>query len=1790
MNPNLDDVPEQVQQVMSSPTLITADSSERNGRRPVMNGVNAPTVRGPVDVDDEVIIHTEGLEVPGPQASSSTTGQATSSSSSRPEHFLSTDRSVSREVTGGQEPRRSGFAARVVDGASAKALGETLLGKAKASPPGAFLSEVARAVTSIPATIEGMVQRSATGNHGSPGTTSQGQEGFASAQSGSPGDRRPPPSEGQVPPTPLFDAAAMTRLNELHSEAPHLYPGAWIPTSAERHSSTPSSDIQAEVRRQLSELMAMHEDESTRLRRQVEVLATENRELRSHIERTIARPPPPGSENSGFPGLGWFGRGIGSILGGSQRAGTPIRSPGLGTNPGLGTSPGLGTGRSPDPPPPGVPKVTMPHVTQALDPDLGPTEVLMEPPELPVSRTLTFDETPAVPIASAKPPPSVGQPPERSGHGPTLDPLSVVLTGMAQLQGVVSELAASPKAAVAKNETVKSGTTTLPDLPNVNQEACLEFSDWLHNSRPALADVSDSSEELWSCVVSEAKSWYAQYLKKPPLERLTMKPEPSSTLLQPKWGRVSRRMESMIIAACPGPVKEELSAARVSGILPVLCRLFIIYAPGGLMERELGLKQVQDPPVATNPKDAVQLLRKWQRWSARLKELGGTLPDSALRVRALEKMTRAVLASHPDIGFKINLTKAALQVDSTPDDHKVEQLHAQLLSELEMVSHRAAKDADKPRDPLPQGNPKIKGVDAQDALPPKGPKGGPKANPKTPNPKDSQSGGTVGTGKPQCTFYLSANGCKKGADCTFTHDWNQIPQAERHQRCKTCGGKGHRMHECKSGLKGDDKAKARPQTRNQHPKAPSDVPAPPPPPSRDAVLKSMLADAASILQQTVPVQTTGVPSPDFPLAGSPKAKSSSSSAGTGATPQANAVTAGMPVTIESIAAQLEGLRAMARGFEAKACRVDEMIFRECEVNRVLLDSGATHPVIPYREDLKELEKVSVTLAGDGRQQWLRTKGGTLVVPPLATAAPGADPPQTIVPLGALVMSLGCTVTWSRHQGLKVVHPRLGRLKTGVAKNTCPYMQERQALELISELETSKLKEFEQQVQTLECELQSLQSPTDPTEALRNYVSSGKRSDALKAVFCQPYLEDVPEAVKVRLAESIPLSDQSGKHVIKRLPLPRPARRSLLASPRWVVHLCSGETGPNDPIRRWSQDHSCEVLQLDVQNTGGKGWDLTIQEGVWSVLLWAAATGRIAAILSSPPHRTWKPGEHASLDQGEQRTQENPWASGCTSERTIRESLLAVQDMYLWSLASIGRGGGIPYLREFIDPSSDKLDPKVNFWDTNAWIHFQQWSGARRRFLETGTNSRGVVMHLSVGTNLDIPDAILPLTKVPLDPNSKWTMRFKSYVLDALEGKVPHTDLEDLDRKISEGLSSVRLEGRKDEGSGIAALSMDPTRTGNTDMEAEERSIRMFEDESAISSSEEEVVDEDDEDDLCTRAVQSQAEKRRIKELDAWRLHLENGHVPFRKDCRHCVLGSAVSMQHRRVKHPASYTLSVDLFGPLQPHERGRDEESVSANPHIKYGLIGAFRLPKEVTDQNGEPNTGEDQPKVLPEDHLSDYEPSDPEEEQPCHQPVHDTLGEISNDLFEELFGEAFLPNGEANAVEALDSESPLPMPTLPWDDEYLPPDDDLLQEFAEELKTPVEQVVLRFFVGLKSKSGADVAAAVQRLVLHINQSYPVRVLHCDPGTEFASDRLRAWLAGQAVRLQHTLPTDKRSNGLAERTVGVLKSQARTHLSSAKLHVSYWPLAMRYACEMHNRRVLGKPSLPIFGQQVLHKV
>ena len=1777
-NPNETSLTGEARQVMS-PNGAQTSRDDRQPRGPAPNGVLIPPPRGSQDMDGETVAATE--PEPGPRD----VGVVTTP----PMPVEATMGSTETELPSSSRATISSSSARgFLLGPRAGAKGSAAEGtEVSGRTQGSFLGGVAKAVQAIPAAVEGLVL-----GHPTPGpwiqeAPSGGTGGFVSAQSGSPeGIARPPP-EAPQPTTPLLDEHTLQRLNGLQASAPLLYPPE-APSSGVKPPSTTSSDIQAEVRRQVREFMVLRDEENRELRTRVDMLMSENRTLRQEISSQLysgdptARPVGPGR----FSGLEWIGRGFGNLMSGisSPKPASPPK--------------GLVDLRPPPPPPtstrqtgvsqspPGLPasgvaldeqqdpgfRVSFnPRGTEALREPI-PAQALPATAQVPTARALDFG-----PAESGEPRFEAFNPgvPENTAT----DPMNVVLTGMAQLQGVVADLANSPKQ--VRQEVIKPGVNTLPELPAVGAESCLQFADWLHASKPALSDISDTSEELWMLVLQEAKNWYTKYLRLDAVSRLTSKPIPSEEINQAKWARVSRRIETMIIAACPTSVRDEISAARVTGLLPVVARLYVIYAPGGLNERELGLRQIQEPSSGSNVKDTIDILRKWARWCDRMKELGGTLPDSALRVKALEKITRVVLQSNADVAFRINLTRAALQIDSTPDDVKVTQLHAQMLGELETIVHRTgSKDPERtPKEAPPVAGAKVRGVEDS----PKTPKGGKGAAKGSISPKASGTvEGTPAHGTP-CTFFLGPGGCKKGADCTFTHNWMSIPAAERPQRCRNCGGKGHRAAECKAGVKGEEKAKHKSLPANPknpaNPKSnasgfPNSTAVPPPPKEvSQQQIKSMLADAAQILQQAAPnpkpVQQA------VPISTAPQPGSQGQAGAT-------SVTQGTPVTLESLNAQIESLRAMTQEHDVRMISLgpDETLPKdEPEVQvKALLDSGATHAVVPYSKELGSLERVGVTLAGDSREEWFKTDGGTLVIPPSVEES-AKTKPQTILPFGALVQTLGCKVSWSKRKGLRVTHPHLGQLKVGVSSNTCPFMQEDQALKLIAELESIRLKDFERSVQAMEAELQQLANPRDPTESIRKFINTGERGSLLRAVFSQPYLRSVPEAVKVKLCEGLPgTSDAVGWRILKQLPLNRARRKALHASKRWLVYLCSGVTEDSDPLKLWAQQKGLEFLGVDVREPGGRGWDLSVESGVWSALLWAAAQGRIAAILSTPPYRTWS-GSQATPSG---RSLDDPWATLSDDTVVQRESLLAVQDLLLWSIASTARARAIPFLKEIpsasgINSSSEKckLSPET-FWTTEVWKEFQHWARIDQVEFCQGSLGHEWLRPSVIGTNLGLTHLQgIPSIGSPTPghyPNSalqadSWCKGFKKEVIEALEGRIKGPSVEELDKVISEGQSKMVEASdcsHSSSSEGIEPVCSNPPPTvGIEDFEG---------------------VNE------CGVSALKPAER------EAWRAHVMRGHVPFRRDCRYCIEGAGLGVQHRRIRNPQAFTLSVDLFGPMPPLEKGRDEQSVSGNPHLRFGLTGVYRMPKSMIAQRLL-----DPSKPAAPDHKDPFEelPGVPSEYAPTEP------GELLDpSLLQDLEYPAEVldcpePLAETKALEThLDSQDLGPADRIDppedevvvQDEEYEWVDDDKLEEEIKAATSKVELVTLRFFVGLKTKTGPDVTAGIQQMILRITQQFPLRVLHCDPGTEFTSDLLARWLPGQGVKLQTTVPTDKQGNGLAERMVGWFKSRARTLISANSLHVSLWPLAMRWAAEAYNRSILNQAPLPAFGQTVLHKL
>ena len=341
------------------------------------------------------------------------------------------------------------------------------------------------------------------------------------------------------------------------------------------------------------------------------------------------------------------------------------------------------------------------------------------------------------------------------------------------------------------------------------------------------------------------------------------------------------------------------------------------------------------------------------------------------------------------------------------------------------------------------------------------------------------------------------------------------------------------------------------------------------------------------------------------------------------------------------------------------------------------------------------------------------------------------------------------------------------------------------------------------------------------------------------------------------------------------------------------------------------------------------------------------------------------------------------------------------------------------------------------------------------------------------------------------------------------------------------------------------------------------------------------------DESCDAAVPLVNEVKELSQAtkDSWKRHLMNGHTPYRRDCRYCVEGAGLGVFHHRVKHPRSFALSIDLFGPVPTLEAGRDETCVTGKCTLRYGLVGAFRIPRTLLGSAPKAdgvrdlfrsNASEELP--LPSDvDCDEYAPSEP-----------------GGELFPELFEQ-----DQALEHDWQEDSGPIRIDTiaetgelvsLDEDPQGLPEDEEGMRVLIEALQKPVDQVVLRYFIPLKTKSGAEVTEAVQKLILGITKDYPITCIHHDPGTEFASTVLSRWLAERGIRVQHSLPADKRGNGLAERTVGWVKERIRTLLKGASLPICWWPLAARWAVHRHNNQVLNLSVPPAFGQRVLHRV
>ena len=387
----------------------------------------------------------------------------------------------------------------------------------------------------------------------------------------------------------------------------------------------------------------------------------------------------------------------------------------------------------------------------------------------------------------------------------------------------------------------------------------------------------------------------------------------------------------------------------------------------------------------------------------------------------------------------------------------------------------------------------------------------------------------------------------------------------------------------------------------------------------------------------------------------------------------------------------------------------------------LLDSGASHPMrVATEVEHEESIPVKVTLAGE-EERVLRQNGqGTVLLKPGE-----AEDSQPIVPLGAVIKDLGCTLQW-KDDGIKLYHPQRGQVKVRI-RNNCPEVSTKEAHRLIKELETIQMKNLSDQVSSLSARLEVLQKKEKRswTELLKDFKESGSRGLLHRAILLSPVTKDLPANVQAMMI--VGLDVNGAEAYMKRLPLTRRKRRMLMASKDWVVRLYRGTAEEGDHFEKTVSRGGKVLLDVDIQDS--KMMDINGATPVYQLLLWAAAKGKIADIIGSPPETTWttsltptrgKEGIH-------QRTEDYPFGVPklplLQQQRIDLDTSCAAKQLLLWLCAMMKGQKNVGFAMEFpadVFPMREEEEERyLSFWKTEMWKSFRSLSGMSKATFNQG---------------------------------------------------------------------------------------------------------------------------------------------------------------------------------------------------------------------------------------------------------------------------------------------------------------------------------------------------------------------------------------------------------------------------------------------------------------------------------------
>ena len=596
------------------------------------------------------------------------------------------------------------------------------------------------------------------------------------------------------------------------------------------------------------------------------------------------------------------------------------------------------------------------------------------------------------------------------------------------------------------------------------------------------------------------------------------------------------------------------------------------------------------------------------------------------------------------------------------------------------------------------------------------------------------------------------------------------------------------------------------------------------------------------------------------------------------------------------------------------------------------------------------------------------------------------------------------------------------------------------------------------------------------KALEPRVASGQVQEKIGSWWKNHYPEIPKEVVEYMKGQF------DGKPPGENLPWNRHVRRRVERAKALVIHLFSG---PKDQFWKRDWPEGVEVLTVDSRADPRQNLHDPV---VWAYLVHLVTTKRILGLVGGPPCRSVSrlrhngPGPRPVRGRGPRRFGlEN--LSESETQLVHGDGALFLKQLSLYDLAKeseINGGVMVGFLLESPeDPLSydDRIPDCPSFWDWEELKEFQ-----RNHQLDLISFDQGIVGH----------------------PQKK-----------------PTSCMTNLGMVLE--LNNQRVAGKR--GSGLKKeLHERFEQTASWSAWALELKVRIKVSLMSIAAE-------------CGWEI---PKLRKILDREGWKLHISQGHRPFRRDCRACILDMASGPPHRRRVNSGSsaWSMGIDVV------QMTKTKDPVSGLD-VKYVVVATALVP--------------------------------------FFESFHkDPLPTETPDLVEsEDWGEGL---DEKEFPLGLEDEEKSNVEPIVGPDE--PPVDDAngeLDRKVDDCAKPLKLKHLTLVEPVGSRQAGEILGALSLLLTRFrSMGVCVNRLHGDRAKELLSHKIQRWCTRNNLICTLGGGDDPANNGHVESEIGQLKRRLRLELRQAEHTVEEWPQALRWVAEdrlRHQLEVFGIPRV-----------